>query len=138
MLTPGLDFGIKKGLRLGIILVGIKLSFLDVLTLGALGVPVVLTVVGGRALRHPPSGTAHRRLGQVRRRSPPRPPPICGVTATLAVAPTIDADDREVAYSVANVTLFGIVAMFVYPWLAHALFADAPAAAGLFLGTGDP
>ena len=60
---------------------------------------------------------------------------ICGVTATVAVAPTIDADDREVAYTIANVTLFGIVAMFVYPYVAHALFAATSASAGLFLGT---
>jgi hypothetical protein len=27
---------------------------------------------------------------------------ICGITATVAVAPAIDADDQEVAYTVAN------------------------------------
>jgi uncharacterized membrane protein YadS len=51
------------------------------------------------------------------------------------VAPVIEADDQEVAYTIANVTLFGIVAMFTYPLLAHALFEAVPASAGLFLGT---
>ena len=43
--APGLQFGIKKVLRLGIILVGIRLSFLDVMKLGAWGVPVVLVLI---------------------------------------------------------------------------------------------
>jgi hypothetical protein len=41
-----------------------------------------------------------------------------------------------VAYTVANVTLFGLVAMLFYPYLAHALFGAASGAVGLFLGTG--
>ena len=57
------------------------------------------------------------------------------MTATVAVAPTIDADDKEVAFTIANVTIFGLVAMFLYPIVAHALFASVPGAAGLFLGT---
>src|SRR5690606_24725038 len=57
------------------------------------------------------------------------------ITATLAVAPTVRADQREVAYTVANVTLFGLFAMLTYPYLAHWLFADQPGSAGLFLGT---
>lgn len=135
LFRPGLELGVKKGLRLGIILVGLKLSFFDVLRLGALGVPVVLVVVASalaitnllaRRLR------VSDRLGTLAAASTA----ICGITATLAVAPTIEADDREVAYTVANVTLFGMVAMFVYPWLAHFLFPTSPASAGLFLGTG--
>jgi uncharacterized integral membrane protein (TIGR00698 family) len=60
---------------------------------------------------------------------------ICGITATLAVAPSIEADDREVAATVANVTVFGLVAMLLYPHLALAVFPNAPVSAGLFLGT---
>src|SRR5215471_8139407 len=39
MLRPGLEFAVRKMLRLGIILVGIKLSFLDVLHMGFWGIP---------------------------------------------------------------------------------------------------
>jgi uncharacterized integral membrane protein (TIGR00698 family) len=131
---PGLEFCVRKLLRLGIILVGIKLSFVDLLRLGLWGIPVVVIVIGSALLlttwfaRRLGLGT---RLGTLAAASTA----ICGVTAALAVAPTIDADDREVAYTVANVTLFGMVAMFVYPYLAHSLFARQPGAAGLFLGT---
>jgi uncharacterized integral membrane protein (TIGR00698 family) len=132
--APGLQFGIRKLLRLGIILVGIKLSFLDVVKLGAWGVPVVLTLIAAAIFLTRALG---RRLGVSDRLATlaAASTAICGVTATVAVAPTIDADDREVAYTIANVTLFGIAAMFLYPYLAHALFAGTPGAAGMFLGT---
>ena len=134
VLAPGLQFGIKKLLRLGIIFVGIRLSFLDVVKLGAWGIPVVLVLIAGAVVLTRALG---RRLGVSDRLATlaAASTAICGVTATVAVAPTIDADDREVAYTIANVTLFGIVAMFVYPYVAHALFAATPASAGLFLGT---
>lgn len=132
--APGLEFSIKKMLRLGIILVGIKLSFMDVVRLGAWGVPVVLAIVTVALVLT--TWFARRlaltdRLGSLAAASTA----ICGVTAIMAVAPSIDADDKEVAYTVANVTLFGILAMFAYPYLAHSLFAEQPGAAGLFLGT---
>jgi uncharacterized membrane protein YadS len=61
---------------------------------------------------------------------------ICGVTAAVAVGPAIDAEESEVAYTVANVTLFGLAAMLAYPYLAHGLFGGDSGAIGLFLGTG--
>jgi uncharacterized integral membrane protein (TIGR00698 family) len=133
--VPGLGFAMKKMLRLGIILVGIRLSAYDVVALGALAVPVVATIVVVALV----VTTAFARrvgvsenLGTLAAASTA----ICGVTAALAVAPAIEADEREVAYTVANVTLFGALAMFCDPYLAHALLGKTPAAVGLFLGTG--
>ncbi|MCZ6912555.1 MAG: putative sulfate exporter family transporter, partial [Proteobacteria bacterium] len=60
---------------------------------------------------------------------------ICGATAIVATAPAIGARDDEVAYSVACITLFGVVAMLAYPFAAHWMFAGDPFASGLFLGT---
>ena len=133
-LLPGLDFAMKKLLRLGIILLGLKLAIGDVLKVGAIGIPLVAGVVTigviaslvlARALK------VSRTLGLLAAASTG----ICGITAALAVAPVLDADDKEVAYTVANVTLFGLVGMLLYPYLAHALFAAHPGAAGAFLGT---
>ena len=56
------------------------------------------------------------------------------MTAIVSTAPAIDADEREVAYAVANVVAFGLFGMLVYPYLAHALLPGS-AAIGLFLGT---
>lgn len=132
---PGLAFTVKRILRLGIILVGIKLSFLDVVKLGAFGVPVVAAIIVvalvvttwiARGL-----GLSDR-LGTLAAASTA----ICGVTAAVAIGPVIDADETEVAYTVANVTLFGLAAMLTYPYLAHALFGASSGSVGLFLGTG--
>jgi uncharacterized integral membrane protein (TIGR00698 family) len=134
VVKPGLDFAVKKALRLGIVLVGIKLSFFDVLRLGGAGAPVVAVVIAvalGLTIAIAGRLGVSRRLGVLAAASTS----ICGVTAALSVAPAIDAEDREVAYTVANVTLFGMLAMLLYPYLAHAVFAGRPAAAGLFLGT---
>jgi uncharacterized integral membrane protein (TIGR00698 family) len=132
---PGLAFAVKRMLRLGIILVGIRLSFFDVVKLGAWGIPVVatiilvalvLTIAFARAL-----GLSDR-LGILAAASTA----ICGVTAALSIGPVIEAEESEVAYTVANVTLFGLVAMLTYPYLAHALFGSSSGSVGLFLGTG--
>ena len=131
---PGIDFCLKKALRLGIILMGIRLSIFDALEIGAWGIPIVVVcvVVGlvvttyvTRWLNLP------RRLGTLIAVGTS----ICGASAIVATAPGIRAKQEEVAYAVANITVFGIVAMFLYPYLAHMLFGGDHALAGLFLGT---
>lgn len=133
-LAPGVEFSLTRILRLGIILLGIRLSIYDAIRLGAWGLPaVLLTITTGlvaatwlnRRLQQP------ERLGTLIAVSTG----ICGITAIVSTAPGIRATEEEVAYSVANVTLFGLVAMLVYPYLAHAVFAGDPVKAGLFLGT---
>ena len=120
-------------LRLGIVLVGIKLSVVEMARLGMAGVPVVMVAIAtgllfvtwfNRKLGLPP------RLGTLIAAGTS----ICGVTAIVSTAPAIDADEREVAYAVANVVAFGLFGMLVYPYLAHALLPGS-AAIGLFLGT---
>lgn len=133
-LAPGLTLVVNRALRLGIILIGLKLSLLDVLTVGGLGVPVVFTLVAFAmvvTIAIARFAGVPSTLGILAAASTA----ICGITATLAVAPVIQADEREVAYTVANVTILGLFGMLVYPYLAHVLFADEPGAAGLFLGT---
>ena len=132
-LNPGLKFCTTTLLRLGIVLVGVKLSVVEMARLGAAGIPVVLAAIT--------TGLVfvtwfNKRLGL-----PPRlgiliaaGTSICGVTAIVSTAPAIDADEREVAYAVANVVAFGLFGMLVYPYLAHALLPGS-AAIGLFLGT---
>jgi uncharacterized integral membrane protein (TIGR00698 family) len=60
---------------------------------------------------------------------------VCGATAIVATAPAIGAKDDEVSYSVACITLFGVVAMLVYPFAGHWIFSGDAFASGLFLGT---
>jgi uncharacterized integral membrane protein (TIGR00698 family) len=60
---------------------------------------------------------------------------VCGATAIVATAPVINAKKTEVAYAIANITLFGVLAMLVYPYFAEWYFYGEPLKAGLFLGT---
>jgi uncharacterized integral membrane protein (TIGR00698 family) len=132
---PGLAFAVRRMLRLGITLVGIRLSFFDVVKLGAWGIPVVavIVVVALVASHAIARGLGvSDNLGTLAAASTA----ICGVTAALSVGPVIEAEESETAYTVANVTLFGLAAMLTYPYLAHALFGAHSGSAGLFLGTG--
>ena len=132
-LTPGLKFCVTTVLRLGIVLVGIRLSFFDVVRLGLAGLPVVLAAIATGLLF---VTWFNRRLGL-----PPRlgtliaaGTSICGVTAIVSTAPAIEADEREVAYAIANVVAFGLFGMLAYPYLAHAWLGRSETV-GLFLGT---
>ncbi len=131
---PGLDLCVKKILRLGIVLVGIRLSFLDVAGAGRTAIPVVAALIAIALVAGPFLARllgVSSRLGTLAGASTA----ICGITATLAVAPVIDAEDREVAYTVANVTLCGLVGMLLYPFVAHGVLGDHALSAGVFLGT---
>jgi uncharacterized integral membrane protein (TIGR00698 family) len=60
---------------------------------------------------------------------------VCGTTAIMATAPVIKANKNEVSYAVANITLFGILSMLIYPYFANYYFDSEPLLVGLFLGT---
>jgi uncharacterized integral membrane protein (TIGR00698 family) len=131
--APGLKFATSTILRAGIVLVGIRLSLFDVLKLGIAGLPVVLAAIAtglifvtwfNQKLGLPP------RLGTLIAAGTS----ICGVTAIVSTAPAIEADEREVAYAVANVVAFGLFGMLTYPYLAHTLLGSSETI-GLFLGT---
>ncbi len=46
---------------------------------------------------------------------------ICGVSAAIATAPAVEAKPAHVAYAVATILGFGIVTMFISPFIGHAL-----------------
>lgn len=133
-LYPGLKFCTSTVLRVGIMLLGIRLSLAGAgrFTLVALPFVVFAIAVGlttvallGRSL-----GLSRQLSGLIAVGTS-----ICGCTAIVATAPLIRANESEVSYAIACITLFGLVAMFLYPLLAYTLFADRPELAGLFLGT---
>lgn len=133
-MKPGLTFAVGKVLRLGIILLGIRLTVFDVFRLGAYGVPIVLLCIVGalflttrinKWLRLPERLGALIAVGTS----------ICGVSAIVATGPAIDAEDEEVAYAVAVITIFGLLATLVYPYLANLIFSGEAVKVGLWLGT---
>ncbi|MEW6622857.1 MAG: putative sulfate exporter family transporter [Bacillota bacterium] len=133
-LKEGVMFSIRWLLKLGIILLGIRLSFFDVIKLGSWGIPIILaSVLTGLGVTLWITSKLHQsqRLGVLTAVGTS----ICGITAIMGTSPGIRANDEEIAYAIANITLFGIIAMFFYPYLAFYVFQDDPIKVGLFLGT---
>jgi len=130
---PGLRLSIKSILRLGIVILGLTLSvkFLGKNVLW--GIPVIVCCITcalvvvtflNRAMGLP------RRLGTLIAVGTS----ICGVSAIVATAPIIEAEEDETSYAVACITVFGLIALLTYPFLAHSLFYTSTQA-GTFLGT---
>jgi uncharacterized integral membrane protein (TIGR00698 family) len=131
---PGIRFGLVRVLRLGIVLLGIRLSLGEA---GAIGLQSLPVIVGAVAAALIIVTFLARRVGLTGRLGTliAVGTSICGATAIVATAPAIGAKDDEVSYSVACITLFGVVAMLVYPFAGHWIFAGDAFASGLFLGT---
>ncbi|MEU5272017.1 putative sulfate exporter family transporter [Streptomyces hygroscopicus] len=128
----GLSFAGKRLMRLGIVLLGLKLSLDDVLGLGWATVAMVLGVVAATFC-----GTwwLGRRMG-LRGDQPlliATGYSICGASAIGAVSEVSDSDERDVATSVALVTLCGTLAIAVLPLFQHPLGLD-DAAFGRWVG----
>ncbi|HEV2295367.1 MAG TPA: putative sulfate exporter family transporter [Tepidisphaeraceae bacterium] len=130
----GLRLSIKTILRVGIVLLGLKLTLQAIVGIGLVALPVIATCIGiallavtfiNRALGLP------KRLGTLIGVGTS----ICGISAIVATAPVIQAEEDETSYAVATITLFGLAALFVYPFVAHLLFAGSATEAGLFLGS---
>jgi uncharacterized integral membrane protein (TIGR00698 family) len=115
---PGIKFSVKKLLPLGIILLGARLDFKEILQLGFVGIAmscfeVVLALVLMLFLTRwfKLSGKLGTLLGIGTA--------ICGGTAIVAAAPVIVAEESDVVFGVATVTLLGLIAMFTLPLLGH-------------------
>ncbi|MCT2591261.1 putative sulfate exporter family transporter [Streptomyces sp. N2-109] len=117
---PGLSLAGKRLMRIGVVLLGLELSMGDVLAIGWPTVVMVCVVVAATF-----GGTLWmgRRLGL----TGDQPLliatgySICGASAIGAVGEVRKSDERDVATSVALVTLCGTLAIAVLPLLHHPL-----------------
>jgi uncharacterized integral membrane protein (TIGR00698 family) len=60
---------------------------------------------------------------------------ICGVSAAVATAPAVEAKASHVAYAIATILGFGILTMFISPFIGHALGLN-DLQYGAWIGTG--
>jgi uncharacterized integral membrane protein (TIGR00698 family) len=132
--TQGLNWAMHRLLRVGIALVGLRLTLGFATSIAATALPVALTCFSvalaagigiSRLLAVP------RRLGLLLAIGTA----VCGCTAVVAISPVIRARHAETAFAVTCVVLFGCTAMLLYPWVAGHFFAASPVHAGIFLGT---
>jgi uncharacterized integral membrane protein (TIGR00698 family) len=119
-LHSGIKFSVKKLLPIGIVLLGARLNFAEMLKVGGqglalsvleTGVALFLLLVLTKLMKLP------RKLGVLLGIGTA----ICGGTAIVAVAPVIEAEEKDVAFSVATVTLLGLIGMFLLPVLGHTM-----------------
>jgi uncharacterized integral membrane protein (TIGR00698 family) len=123
---PGIAFSLRRLLRAAIILLGFQLTALQIASVGPRGMFIVaisltatflFTVWTGRALG------VDRRLAELIAAGTS----ICGASAIIATNTITEAHDEDVAYAIACVTIFGSIAMFVYPLLPGLLHLDSQA-----------
>jgi uncharacterized integral membrane protein (TIGR00698 family) len=122
--VPGVKFALRPILRLAIILLGLQLTIAQVAAVGAPGLAVVLTTLGATFFFTLWLG---RRLGVDAKLAQliATGTSICGASAVIAANTVAEGTDEDVAYAVACVTVFGTLAMFLYPALPGFLHLDA-------------
>jgi uncharacterized integral membrane protein (TIGR00698 family) len=131
----GVDVAARNVLRIGVALLGARITFEQVGTLGWRGVVLVasavaITIAFGSLLSR--ALGLSRRLGVLTGGATA----ICGASAAIAIAtvlPRDDKSDRELVFTVAGVTVLSTLAMVLYPLIAHAIGLDMRQT-GLFLG----
>jgi uncharacterized integral membrane protein (TIGR00698 family) len=120
VLAPGLSTAAKRLMRIGVVLLGLKLSLGDIAGLGWVTIVTTIAIVGvtfvgtiwlGRLFRLP----GHQPLLVATGFS------ICGASAIGAMSGVVKSKDEETATPVALVTLCGTLAIFVLPVLWHPL-----------------
>ena len=130
----GLDFSREYILKLGIICLGIQLKPFEFLDFGKIAIPLIVICIISvlvviklliKKLKIPTRMAYLISIGST----------VCGTTAIMATAPIIKANKSEVSYAIANITLFGILSMLIYPYFANFYFEGKPLLIGLFLGT---
>ncbi|MBL8061323.1 MAG: putative sulfate exporter family transporter [Chthonomonas sp.] len=129
VLKDGIAYCQKPVLRLGVALLGIKLSLMKIVEIGgsALTIIVVVTIIGfflavllGRMVGLGKKPTLLLATGGS----------ICGASAIVAADTVIKGENKDAAVSLAVITLWGTVGIFVYPALVHL----TPHAFGVFCG----
>lgn len=110
----GLSFVSKKMLRLAIILMGLGLSFTQVFSVGKYALFVMIFTLFAAYLGGYLLGKAfgmNWKLSSLISTGTG----VCGGSAIAALAPTIEAEDKDIAYAISATFLFDIVMVILFP-----------------------
>ncbi len=129
----GLTFSSKKILQWSIIALGGGLSLTQVYKVGLSSLYVMIFTLSaafisaygfGKLMGIPLKLTSLIGMGTA----------ICGGSAIAAISPIIEAEDKDIAYSVSTIFMFNVIAVLIFPPMGHLLgFTDN--AFGLWAGT---
>ncbi|MBB6470326.1 putative integral membrane protein (TIGR00698 family) [Aminobacter lissarensis] len=130
--NAGVGMAGKKLLRLAVALLGLQLTFGQLAGIGVTGLALAVTALSltffftvwmGRVLGIDRKLTLLLAAGTS----------VCGASAIAGANAVARADDEDVSYAVACITLFGTIAMFVLP-LFQAILGLEPHDYGLWIG----
>lgn len=130
--APGIAASLKRPLRLGIVLLGLQLTFFQLLEIGPAGLALLIgcvvltfgfTLLMGRWLRVD-EGLTHLIAAGTS---------ICGASAVVAANSVVRGPGESVAYALGVVTLYGTIVMFGFPVLGT-LLALSDQAYGVWVG----
>jgi uncharacterized integral membrane protein (TIGR00698 family) len=133
VLESGIKFSSRKILQYSIILIGFGLNIQAIISVGVSSLFVILASVitalitayfVGKLLHVEDNIRTLVGIGTC----------ICGSSAIAATAPIIDAEDKEIAYSISTILLFNLLAVFIFPVIGH-LLNMSDLRFGVFAGT---
>ena len=132
-IKPALKFTSKRILKLAIILLGASLSMATVVSVGGQTFFVMIFTFamcfgGGYFVRK--LFGLNWKLGNLIAAGTG----ICGGSAVAAIAPVIDADDKDIAFAMSSTFLFDMVMIALYPLMGKALGMN-DIAYGIWAGT---
>ena len=131
--ASGIKFTSKKLLKFAIILLGLSLNITTVLQVGKMSLTVMvftlLTCFGGGYFIGKALGLNWKLSNLISAGTG-----ICGGSAIAAIAPTIDADDDDVAYAMSATFLFDMAMIILFPIMGRAI-GMTDEAFGIWAGT---
>ena len=132
-IKPALKFTSKKILKIAIILLGASLSVSTIMSVGKMTFFVMIFTFamcfGGGYLIRKLFGLNWKLSNLISAGTG-----ICGGSAIAAIAPVIDADDKDIAFAMSSTFLFDMVMIALYPLMGKAL-GMSDIAYGIWAGT---
>jgi uncharacterized integral membrane protein (TIGR00698 family) len=132
-MAKGIKFTSKKVLKFAIILLGLSLNITTVLNVGKMSLAVMvftlLTCFGGGYFIGKAFGLNWKLSNLISAGTG-----ICGGSAIAAIAPTIEADDNDVAYAMSATFLFDMAMILLFPIMGRAI-GMSDQAFGIWAGT---
>ncbi len=131
--SSGLKFTSKKLLKFAIILLGLSLNIKTILSVGKMSLAVMvftlLTCFGGGYFIGKALGLNWKLSNLISAGTG-----ICGGSAIAAIAPTIDAEDNDIAYAMSATFLFDMAMIILFPMMGQAM-GMSDQAFGIWAGT---
>ena len=133
--APGIQYTSRTLLRLGVALLGVRISFGQIMELGAIPIAIIVssvvaTILFGRQI------ASYLGLSQKQGILMAGATAICGASAALAISAVLPKDEgseRDTLFTVIAVTILSTIAMVLYPLMIRLMGVDHNTA-GIIIG----